>query len=88
MSHPGASRMIRCRAAAARIAAAIGCHTFRATGITAYFTNGGALQHHGDLDDLRPRRNTAGIQRSAADTYGPRRQIADIRTATRITPRV
>ena len=25
--------------------AAIGCHTFRATGITAYLANGGALEH-------------------------------------------
>src|SRR5918998_939137 len=27
------------------IAEAIGCHTFRATGITAYLSNGGALEH-------------------------------------------
>jgi integrase len=27
------------------IAKAIGCHTFRATGITAYLANGGALEH-------------------------------------------
>ena len=33
------------RAAAAGIAAEIGCHTFRATGITAYLANGGALEH-------------------------------------------
>jgi integrase len=25
--------------------APIGCHTFRATGITAYLSNGGALEH-------------------------------------------
>jgi integrase len=31
--------------AAAGIAAEIGCHTFRATGITAYLANGGALEH-------------------------------------------
>ncbi len=37
--------MIRHRAAAAGIAAPSGCHTFRATGITAYFANGGALEH-------------------------------------------
>jgi integrase len=36
MSQPDAWRMIRRRAAAAGIAAEIGCHTFRATGITAY----------------------------------------------------
>src|SRR6202165_2344455 len=45
MSQPDAWRMIRRRAAAAGIAAAIGCHTFRATGITAYLANGGALEH-------------------------------------------
>ena len=37
--------MIRRRAKAAGIAAPIGCHTFRATGITAYLANGGALEH-------------------------------------------
>jgi hypothetical protein len=45
MSQPDAWRMIRRRAAAAGIAEAIGCHTFRATGITAYLSNGGALEH-------------------------------------------
>src|SRR5438046_4543740 len=45
MSQPDAWRMIRRRAAAAGIAAEIGCHTFRATGITAYLANGGALEH-------------------------------------------
>ncbi|KVV36265.1 integrase [Burkholderia ubonensis] len=37
--------MVRRRAAAAGIATAIGNHTFRATGITAYLANGGTLQH-------------------------------------------
>jgi len=45
MSQPDAWRMIRRRAKAAGIAAEIGCHTFRATGITAYLSNGGALEH-------------------------------------------
>ncbi|CAN7690156.1 tyrosine-type recombinase/integrase [Rhizobium sp. LjRoot30] len=36
--------MIRRRAAAAGIETAIGCHTFRATGITAYLKNGGTLE--------------------------------------------
>lgn len=44
MSQPDAWRMIRRRAIAAGIAEAIGCHTFRATGITAYLANGGALE--------------------------------------------
>ena len=37
--------MICRRAAAAGITAPIGNHTFRATGITAYLANGGALDH-------------------------------------------
>jgi site-specific recombinase XerD len=45
MSQPDAWRMIRRRAAAAGIAAPIGNHSFRATGITAYLANGGALEH-------------------------------------------
>jgi site-specific recombinase XerD len=45
MSQPDAWRMIRRRAAAAGIMAPIGCHTFRATGITASLANGGALEH-------------------------------------------
>ncbi|HZL51347.1 MAG TPA: tyrosine-type recombinase/integrase [Terracidiphilus sp.] len=37
-------RMIRRRAAQAGIETEIGCHTFRATGITAYLKNGGKLE--------------------------------------------
>ncbi len=37
-------RMIRRRALKAGIATEIGCHTFRATGITAYLKNGGRLE--------------------------------------------
>ena len=37
-------RMIRRRANQAGIATAIGCHSFRATGITAYLKNGGRLE--------------------------------------------
>jgi integrase/recombinase XerD len=40
-----AYRMIQRRAAAAGIRTRIGCHTFRATGITAYLQNGGKLEH-------------------------------------------
>ena len=45
MRQVDAWRMIRRRAAAAGIMAPIGCHSFRATGITAYLANGGALEH-------------------------------------------
>jgi integrase len=37
-------RMIRRRALSAGIRTEIGCHTFRATGITAYLKNGGRLE--------------------------------------------
>jgi len=45
MSQADAWRMIRRRAVAAGIMAPIGNHSFRATGITAYLDNGGALEH-------------------------------------------
>ena len=45
MSRFDAYRMIRRRAEEAGITAAIGCHTFRATGITAYLENGGTIEH-------------------------------------------
>jgi site-specific recombinase XerD len=45
MRQTDAWRMIRRRAVAAGIHAPIGNHTFRATGITAYLGNGGALEH-------------------------------------------
>lgn len=37
--------MIRRRALAAGITTPVGCHSFRATGITAYFINGGTPEH-------------------------------------------
>ena len=45
MNQSDAWRMIRRRALAAGIHAPIGNHSFRATGITAYLSNGGALEH-------------------------------------------
>jgi integrase len=45
MNQYAAWLMIRRRAKAAGIDAPIGNHTFRATGITAYLANGGALEH-------------------------------------------
>ena len=45
MDQSAAWLMIRRRAAAAGIAAPIGNPSFRATGITAYLANGGALEH-------------------------------------------
>jgi site-specific recombinase XerD len=45
MTQPDAWRMIRKRAVAVGNHAPIGNHSFRATGITAYLSNGGALEH-------------------------------------------
>ena len=44
MAQPEVYLMIRRRAAGAGIKTLIGCHTFRATGITAYLTNGRKLE--------------------------------------------
>ena len=49
MDQSAAWRMIRRRAKAAGIHAHIGNHTFRATGITNYLTNGGSLEHAQEL---------------------------------------
>jgi site-specific recombinase XerD len=45
MSQSDAWRMIRRRAIAAGVTAPIGNHSFRATGITSYLSNGGTLEH-------------------------------------------
>ncbi len=45
MAQADAWRLVRKRALAAGIMAPIGNHSFRATGITAYLANGGALEH-------------------------------------------
>jgi site-specific recombinase XerD len=45
MNQKDAWSMVRKRAVAAGIKAPIGNHSFRATGITAYLANGGALEH-------------------------------------------
>jgi integrase/recombinase XerD len=44
MSRSDVWAMVRRRASDARIETAIGCHTFRATGITDYLTNGGRIE--------------------------------------------
>ena len=44
MLQPDVWRMIRRRVLAAGVETEIGCHTFRATGITAYLKNGGRLE--------------------------------------------
>ena len=44
MAQSDVYRMIRRRADAAQVRTKIGCHTFRATGITEYLRNGGKLE--------------------------------------------
>jgi integrase/recombinase XerD len=44
MSRSDVRYMVRRRAADAEIETPIGCHTFRATGITDYLTNGGRIE--------------------------------------------
>jgi integrase/recombinase XerD len=45
MSRVDVFRMIKKRCADAELGAAANCHTFRATGITAYLLNGGSLEN-------------------------------------------
>jgi len=45
MMQPDVYRMIQRRAEAASVATRIGCHSWRARGITAYLENGGLLEH-------------------------------------------
>jgi site-specific recombinase XerD len=45
MTQPDVYRMIQKRAGAAGVATRIGCHSWRARGITAYLENGGLLEH-------------------------------------------
>jgi len=45
MSRIDALKMVKRRARAAHVSTAISCHTFRATGITAYLENGGTVEH-------------------------------------------
>jgi site-specific recombinase XerD len=51
-------RMVRRRAAAAGIETAIGCHSFRATGITNYLINGGTLEKAQQLANHESARTT------------------------------
>ncbi len=45
MSRIDALRMVKRRVAEAGLSSRVCCHTFRATGITAYLENGGTLEH-------------------------------------------
>jgi len=77
MSQPDAWRMIRRRAAAAAIAAPIGCHTFRATGITAYLANGGALDHAQEMAAHESPRTTKLYHRTKERPPGLRVELIE-----------
>ena len=57
--------MIKRRASAAGLPASTCCHTFRATGITAYLSNGGALEHAQQIAGHASPRTTKLYDRTA-----------------------
>ena len=65
--------MIKRRAAAAGLPPSTCCHTFRATGITAYLSNGGTLEHAQRIaghasPTVRRRSSTTGRRTRSAST--------------------
>ena len=62
-----AFQMVRRRAAAADIATAIGNHSFRATGITAYLKNGGTLERAATMANHASTRTTQLYDRRSDD---------------------
>ena len=85
MNQSDAWLMIRRRAAAAGIDAPIGCHTFRATGITAYLANGGALELAQEMAAHESPREAQGDQSHtvAAGTLGRFPETGECRFDTR-----
>lgn len=67
MDQPSVYLMIRRRARAAGIETRIGCHTFRATGITAYLKNGGRLEIAQQMAAHESPRTTALYDRRGDD---------------------
>jgi hypothetical protein len=76
MNQSDAWRMIRRRAVTVGVHAPIGNHTFRATGITAYLANGGALEHAQEMaaeSRARPSSTTgrrSGSRKTKSRGYG------------------
>ncbi|MEZ6104430.1 MAG: tyrosine-type recombinase/integrase [Pirellulaceae bacterium] len=67
MHRTDALRMIKRRAKAIGLPAAICCHTFRATGITAYLSNGGSLEHAMQIAAHESARTTKLYDRTCDD---------------------
>jgi len=94
MSQADAWRMIRRRAVDAGIFAPIGNHTFRATGITAYLANGGALEHAQEMaahesprttklyDRTRERLTQDEVERIRRFRAKPGKKIVDTQAAS------
>ena len=59
--------MVRRRAVAANIATAIGNHSFRASGITAYLKNGGTLERAATMANHASTRSTQLYDRRSDD---------------------
>jgi hypothetical protein len=66
----GARRMIRRRGAAVGIFVPIGNHSFRATGITAYLSNGGSLEHAHEMAAHESPRTTSRRVQTAQTSEG------------------
>ena len=60
--------MIKRRAAAAGLPPSTCCHTFRATGITAYLSNGGTLEHAQQIAGARVAEDDEALYDRTADT--------------------
>jgi integrase len=67
MNRVDAWRMIQRRAAELGTRARIGCHTFRATGITAYLKNGGTLEKAASMANHASTRTTQLYDRRAEE---------------------
>jgi len=80
MSQADTYRMIRRRAADAGIKTKIGCHTFRATGITEYLRNGGKLEVAQQMANHESARTTGLYDRRnyqvSLDEIFPQRQMS------------
>ena len=67
MSRVDVFRMVKRRVKAAELGAAANCHTFRASGITAYLLNGGTLERAQAIAGHESPRTTQLYDRTADD---------------------
>ena len=70
--------MIKRRAAAAGLPPSTCCHTFRATGITAYLSNGRTLEHAQQIAGHASPKTTKLYDRRADTRHGRRRADRDL----------